>query len=59
MAHTCSDMTEMNLFENEIKQELSEYPISFIDPLPLAIACHIGPGALAIACTVVDQSITK
>lgn len=38
----------------ELKQELAElYPGTPIhaDPLSLSVACHIGPGALAVACT--------
>ena len=38
----------------ELKQELAElYPGAPIhaDPLSLSVACHIGPGALAVACT--------
>lgn len=59
MAHTSSEMTDINIFKEEVKQELSAYPISFVDPLPLAIACHIGQGALAIAACVVDKNIVK
>lgn len=59
MAHTCTENTEINLFENEVKQELSNYPISFIDQLPLAITCHIGQGALAVACCVVDKTVAQ
>lgn len=59
MAHTCEDMTEMNMFENEVKQELNNYPITFINPLPLGIACHIGPNALAIACCVVSKKVAE
>ena len=45
---------------NEVKQEFgSLYPIMFADPLPLGIACHIGPGALAITCCLVDNEIVK
>ena len=59
IAHTCTDITEVNIFENEVKQELGQYSINFVNPLPLAIACHIGQGALAIACCVVDKNIIK
>ncbi len=38
---------------NQLKEELTsifpDFPI-MIDPLSLSVACHIGPGALAIAC---------
>lgn len=59
MAHTCTEQTEIKLFENEVRQELCNYKISFINPLPLAIACHIGQNALAAACCVVDNSVVK
>lgn len=49
-AHTCIDTTEYEDFKQEIEQEFGDkYTIMFNEPLPLAIACHIGPGALAIA----------
>ena len=59
IAHTCTEQTEVKIFENEIRQELSEYQISFNNPLPLAIACHIGQGALAAACCVVDKAVAE
>lgn len=59
LAHTTSDDTELKMFKNEVEQELNNYPITFIDPLPLAIACHIGQGALAIACCIVDNNVTN
>lgn len=57
LAHTGITMDEINLFEQEVKSEFNNYQIIFKDPLPLAIACHIGTGALAITATVVDKSI--
>ncbi len=59
LAHTTSDDNELKMFKNEVESELNDYPISFIDPLPLAIACHIGKGALAMACCVVDNNIAN
>ena len=59
LAHTCLDMKEFDEFKLEIQQSFPEYNISFCDALPLAIACHTGPGALAIACIMVDNSIVK
>lgn len=45
--------TENEEAANRLKEELSEqfpdYPI-YIDHLSLSVSCHIGPGALAIAC---------
>lgn len=37
-------------FRDEIRERFPNHTIE-IDPLPLNIACHIGPGALAIACS--------
>ena len=40
-------------FLEELKKEMeSLYPGApvHVDPLSLSIACHIGPGALALAC---------
>lgn len=42
-----SDM--MNEFSKQVKNNFSKYDIS-IERLPLSVACHIGPGAIAISC---------
>ncbi len=39
-----------NIFVDQIKKEIVNVPVKFVEPLPLSIACHIGDGALAIAC---------
>ena len=57
LAHTSTTMDDIDEFEKEVKQEFNSYPIIFKDPLPLAIACHIGTGALAITATVVNGNI--
>ena len=57
LAHTSTTMDDINEFEKEVRQEFSQYKIMFKDPLPLAIACHIGTGALGITCSVVDKNI--
>lgn len=49
IAHTHNESAAMQLKE-ELAQEFPGYDIH-IDPLSLSVACHIGPGALAIACT--------
>ena len=43
----CKDKAE--IFAQEIRKEFPTTPLTFIDPLSLSIACHIGDGALAIA----------
>ena len=44
------DKAEADKFKEEI---LREYPNAkvYMDPLSLSVSCHIGPGALAIACS--------
>ncbi len=37
-------------FRREIKEDFPDHDI-YIAPLSLSVACHIGPGALAIACS--------
>ena len=49
MAHIQS-MEEANLFRQEARALWPDQEI-IIDPLPSSIACHLGPGALAITCT--------
>lgn len=49
VAHTDSE-EEAKKFAEEIKAVFPNVPIQFIDPLSLSVSCHIGPGALAIAC---------
>ncbi len=39
-----------NDFAQEIKREIPNVEIVSIDPLSLSVSCHIGNGALAIAC---------
>ena len=43
----CKDKAEE--FVNQIKQEIPNIKIAYVEPLSLSIACHIGSGALAIA----------
>ena len=44
------DKAEADKFKEEI---LWEYPNAkvYMDPLSLSVSCHIGPGALAVACS--------
>lgn len=52
VAHTNNDEAAAQ-FVREIAEAFEGYPVEAIhsDPLSLSIACHTGPGALAIACT--------
>lgn len=49
IAYTCDRETVMQ-FKAEVEQEFPGMEIA-MDPLSLSVACHIGPGALAVACT--------
>lgn len=48
IAHTNNEETALK-FKEEIEASFPNIPIKFVDELPLVIACHIGPGSLAIA----------
>ena len=50
IAHT-ENYEEALKFKAEAEEALG-MPVDFIDPLSLSVSCHIGPGALAIACTI-------
>lgn len=54
-AHSCLELDEFNSFVNEVSTQFTNCVIAIADPLPLCISCHIGLGALATACTVVDN----
>lgn len=49
IAHTHNDKAALALKE-ELLKEFPGYDVH-MDPLSLSVACHIGPGALAVACT--------
>ena len=51
LAHT-ENVEEAEKFKNEILEEFPDLEVVFIDPLSLSVSCHIGPGALAVACSV-------
>ncbi len=48
IAHTNNEAAALELKE-ELQEIFPEHEI-IVDPLSLSVACHIGPGALAIAC---------
>ena len=50
IAHTENEGAALELRE-ELKAAFPETGEIHIDPLSLSVSCHIGPGALAIACT--------
>lgn len=47
-AYTCST-EEAKSWKEELEDRFPNYTID-MDPLSLSVACHIGPGALAVAC---------
>lgn len=47
-AYTCSAEEAKN-WKEELEDRFPNYTID-MDPLSLSVACHIGPGALAVAC---------
>lgn len=49
IAHTCSDDV-VKEWKKEVEERFPGYPI-VCDRLSLSVSCHIGPGALALACT--------
>lgn len=44
----CRDKAED--FAKQIQEAIPNVKLTYVDPLPLSIACHIGSGALAVAC---------
>ena len=48
-AYTCSE-ADAREWKQEIEERFPGYEVD-MDKLTLSIACHIGPGAIAIACT--------
>ena len=49
VAHTAND-EEAELFKQELIEAFPGVPFKYVDPLSLSVSCHIGPGALAVAC---------
>lgn len=49
VAHT-NNAAEAEAFANELKSAFPNIPVTYCDPLSLSVSCHIGPGALAVAC---------
>ena len=48
-AYTCSD-EEAQKWKEEIEDRFPQYKVE-MDRLSLSVACHIGPGAMAVACS--------
>lgn len=48
------DLEAANTWKQEVQETFPEYEIH-MDPLSLSVSCHIGPGALAVACSQVIE----
>ena len=48
IAHT-NNAHQAEIFKNEVEQAFPSIKVNVIDELSLVVACHIGPGALALA----------
>ena len=51
IAHT-QNFDEALKFKAEVEAEFPNLKVNFVDPLSLSVSCHIGPGALALACAI-------
>ncbi len=50
VAYTKNEEAAMD-FKAQIEEALPGCEVEVVDPLSLSVACHIGPGALAVACS--------
>lgn len=51
IAHT-QNFLEAEKFKEDIIKMIPGVIVRFVDPLSLSVSCHIGPGALAVACVI-------
>ena len=49
IAYTCSEEEAMK-WKEELEAKFPEHEITHVDRLSLSVSCHIGPGAIAVAC---------
>ena len=45
------DREAVEAFVEEVKEAIPNCEVEYVAPLSLSVACHIGPGAIAITCT--------
>lgn len=50
IAYSGTDLTEVKLWEQEVREAFPDHDI-VVRPLSLSVACHIGPGAIAVTAT--------
>ena len=59
VAHTCNEEAAKE-FADELREMYPNTGHIVINPLSLSVACHIGPGALAVAVTkCLDEDLKK
>lgn len=51
VAHT-QNLDAAMKFKTEIEESFPNVEVTFVDSLSLSVSCHIGPGALALACSI-------
>lgn len=51
LAYSGTDLTEVNSWKAEVQAAFPRHDNIMCDPLSLSVSCHIGDGAIAIACT--------
>ena len=49
IAYTCEEEEAMK-WKEELEAKFPEHEITHVDRLSLSVSCHIGPGAIAVAC---------
>jgi fatty acid-binding protein DegV len=42
--------SEAEIYKAELEKLFPNVPVTYCDPMSLSIACHVGPGTLAVAC---------
>lgn len=50
LAYSGTDLTEVNSWKEEVLSHYPNHTPMMCDPLSLSVSCHIGDGAIAIAC---------
>lgn len=60
IAYSGMDLTEAKSWEEEVRAKFPNHDI-IVASLSLSVSCHIGPGAIAIACTkkLTEDVLTK
>ena len=51
IAYSGTDKTEVNQWEQEVREAFPGHDEIIVNPLSLSVSCHIGPGAIAVTCS--------